>query len=177
MNKIVIFVNTFLTLCLFSNNSYAKGIPIKLLEYQKVDGLEEKLRDIDFLSGLSSDLNTSRIFLSVSLYKDIGGGELGTNLTSVILSGSSMGLIPIVESKTVTLQFQLNVHGEWYTEYIFSKPFNDVKNFWSIDTSVVTSTVADWVLSKTDELKKQIDHDPKIKALSNSYYLYFDEEL
>lgn len=166
-------------LSLLSSSVFAKdsAIPVYLINLiPKAEGLEGRLKKVDWLRNLSKDNKGSSVILAVSLVKKPTSGGTAAGVTSAVLAGGTLGLIPVVSNEDIYVKYEVLVQRFVVAEYIFSSNFSKTQNMWTIDFSkAVEGPALDWLLSTVSELEIKMRRDKVIQNLKKEYKLYFGD--
>lgn len=99
------------------------------------------------------------------------GGQAAGLLTA-ILSGSTLGLIPIVSSERMVLRYEVLLHGKSVATYQFERKAAKASNLWTMDAGLDKASLA-WVKETAGEVATKAARDPALRALQQEIAYYF----
>ena len=138
--------------------------------------LYQKLKDIPKFDKLNEENYGSPILLTVYYNVEKTAGGQAAAMTSAILSGSTLGLIPIVTNNDLVITYAIKVHGTVVSEFEFRKNLTQATNIWvNQRQGVLNNEAMEWVLSTTKEFVEKLSNDSKFGALVSEYDFYFGQ--
>ena len=165
-----------LAILIFSSISNAQPLPIYLNTSSLDDSLLEKIQSLPFFSEMSNTIFGSPYYFSVRIGNNSTTGGTAAELTSIMLSGSTLGILPVVSNSDITVTYQLWVNRRGYVEYSYTENFSDIDSFWALDSqSGLEPNVLEWALTTVDDLAQKLEEDPKVIALIAKHEKYFAE--
>ncbi|CAM4254036.1 hypothetical protein [Pseudoalteromonas byunsanensis] len=139
------------------------------------DFLMDELKAYPMFADISAELPGSPIKVVAYLEQDTTSGGAAAEATSILLSASTLGILPVVSNKDLKLSYRILVNGQLLTEYSFIKNVTESDNIWlaqydrKLDKDIVT-----WVKSTIPEVVSKLSNDAKVKALLDEYNFYFE---
>lgn len=130
-------------------------------------------------SKLDKELVGSPITLRVthSVRPTSGGQAVG--FLSAIISGSSLGLIPMVTNEQFVLRYEILLQGKPVSIYSFERTSTRAINMWSTDTSVEQMLGKDgmeWLKSTINEFIAKSANDPELLKIQSEIDFYFNKK-
>jgi len=139
------------------------------------DEIYDVLKASALFSALDKEKPGSPIGVRVShIYRRTAGGT-ASGLMSAILTGGSLGLIPAVTNRDLSITYELVVNGSVVTRYSYQKNLTRVFSIYSTDrTHGLGDDGLAWVTGTAREFAAAAAHDPKVAALEAEYHYYYD---
>lgn len=100
------------------------------------------------------------------------GGQAAGLLTA-ILSGSTLGLIPIVSSERMVLRYEVLLHGKPVVAYQFERKATKASNLWTMDVAGMDKASLAWVKETAGEVATKAAQDPALRAVQQEIAFYF----
>ncbi len=130
-------------------------------------------------SKLDKELVGSPITLRVthSVRPTSGGQAVG--FLSAIISGTSLGLIPMVTNEQFVLRYEILLQGKSVSTYSFERTSTRAINMWSTDTSVEQMLGKDgmeWLKSTVNEFTAKSSNDPELLKIQSEIDFYFSKK-
>ena len=112
-----------------------------------------------------------RLIVSYKLQPTAGGTAAG--LTSAILAGGSLGILPVVTNNDLVVTYELRVHGQPVAKQEYRENFTQAQNMYSNPQGGLDKASMAWVVSTADRFVVDIASDSKVRALVDEYQFYF----
>lgn len=133
-----------------------------------------ELKKTPEFAGLDKELIGSPVALRITMSRQATNGGTAAGLTSAILAGGTLGLLPIVENKDLTITYEILVHGEPITSHSYTENFTDAINLYSMKGfNELPNNAMTWVKGTIPQFVSECSKDPKVTALSDEYRYYF----
>jgi hypothetical protein len=118
--------------------------------------------------------NPVRLVITHKFEPTAGGTAAG--LTSAILAGSSLGILPVVSNNDLVLTYEFRVHNEVIASFSYRENFTQAQNMYSNQGlySLDDKALA-WALTTTDSLISDMSSNQALQELSEEYHFYFTE--
>ncbi|QYK05025.1 hypothetical protein [Shewanella zhangzhouensis] len=135
--------------------------------------LFDKLKSSQQLGNIDKEnLGTPlRLVVSYKLQPTAGGTAAG--LTSAILAGSSLGILPVVTNNDLVLTYDFRVHGKSVSRIEYRENFTQAQNMYSNQLGGLDKDAMAWVLSTTDKFVADLVQNQEVKTLVEEYNFYF----
>lgn len=130
-------------------------------------------------SQLDKDLVGSPISLLVTHSVRPTAGGQAAGFMSAILSGSSLGLIPIVTNEQFVLRYEILLQGKPVSVYSFDRTSTRAINIWSEDTGIEKMLGKDgmeWLKSTINEFIAKSASDPELLKIQSEIDFYFTKK-
>lgn len=103
------------------------------------------------------------------------GGQAG-GMLSAFLAGSTLGLVPIVESNSLVVKYEVIVAGRTIAERSYQRKVTRAFNMWGAGKDGTYGLGKDgyaWLLGTAETFTADAADDPALRALSEEYAMYF----
>lgn len=162
--------------------SSSQGNPLPAMNfYSSVasDTIYDTIKANPRFSKLDKELVGSPITILVthSIRPTAGGQAAG--LLTAMLSGGSLGLIPIVTNEQFVLRYEILLHGKPVSVYSFERTNTRAINLWSQDTSaehVFGKDGMEWLKSTINEFIAKSANDPELLKIQDEIDFYFNKK-
>ncbi|WP_143870457.1 hypothetical protein [Catenovulum sediminis] len=152
----------------------AKLPEIRFISNLKDEDSFEPLKQQAILANLSQSAPGCPLSLVVSVETPSTSGGDAAAFTSIMLSASTLGVVPVVSNNDVIIRYQIKVNGETLSEYSYSNNFTDTDFFWAMDFGL-SDEAKQWVVSTTETFAQDLSTDEKLAELLNEYAYYFSD--
>ncbi|WP_417349557.1 hypothetical protein [Ferrimonas sp.] len=150
--------------------------PMMYLTSMNLDSLQETLQRTPEFAQLNGELIGSPLRLVVSHEFEMTAGGSAAGLTSAMLAGGSLGLLPVVTNNDLVITYDIRVHNQSVSKYQFRENFTEAKNIYADQgNTALAKEAATWVLSTVEPFLEQMNADPKVTQLLEEYQFYFSE--
>ncbi len=146
--------------------------PIVFLSEVSKDKLAERIRTNPMFSELDQDALGSPIILRMRYYQRGTAGGAAAGMTSAILSGSTLGLIPLVSNNDLIVVYEFNVHGIPVAAFEYSENFTDVQSLYNTDYGLKGEAL-EWAEGTVEQFMQDVADNPEVKAVIDEYQYYF----
>ena len=138
--------------------------------------LFEKIKATPKFENLNEENYGSPIILTVYYKVENTAEGQASAMTTAILSGSTLGLIPIVTNNDLVVTYAIKVHGTVISEIEFRKNITNTTNIWvNSGQGILNDEAMAWVISTTDDFVNQLSTDEDFKELVSEYSYYFGQ--
>lgn len=116
--------------------------------------------------------NPLKLIVTYNMEPTAGGEAAG--LTSAILAGGSLGLLPMVTNNDLVLTYEFRVHNEVVASVSYRENFTKAHNMYSNEGlySLDKDSLA-WAMTTKDKFIEDIQKVPELSHLINEYNYYF----
>lgn len=140
------------------------------------DELLQALKATAPLSRMDKELVGSplRLVVSHTMRPTAGGNAVG--FLSAILSGSTLGLLPVVSNDRLVVRYDVMLNGKSITSYSFERTATRAQNIWVAGHDgygELGKSGADWVKSTAAEVAAKLAVDPALLAVRDEVAFYF----
>lgn len=149
--------------------------PMQFFSSVSQEKMLEQLRGTPAFAELDKEALGSPIVLRVRYYKSATAGGSAASLSTIMLSGSTLGLIPVVSNDDLVLNYEVLVHGVPVASYEFTENFTDVDSFWNMDVNALEGPALEWAESTVSLFLEKIAVDAEFKLLIDEYRFYFTD--
>ncbi|TKB51502.1 hypothetical protein FCL40_02810 [Ferrimonas sediminicola] len=151
--------------------------PMMYLTSLNLDSLLESLKQKPEFARLNGELIGSPLRLVVSHEFEMTAGGSAAGLTSAMLAGGSLGLLPVVTNNDLVITYDIRVHNRSVSKYRFRENFTEAKNIYANQgNTALAKEAAAWVLTTVDPFLEQMNADPKVAELLEEYRFYFGDQ-
>ncbi|WP_372871249.1 hypothetical protein [Shewanella sp.] len=147
--------------------------PVLFISTFDGDALFDKLKATKSLAGIDKEnIGTPlRLVVSYKLQPTAGGTAAG--LTSALLAGSSLGILPVVTNNDLVLSYDFRVHGKTITRMEYRENFTQAQNMYSNPQGGLDKDAHAWILSTTEQFLKDLSANQEVATLVEEYNFYF----
>ena len=133
------------------------------------------LRSKPRYSALSKDLVGSPIALRVFQTFELTAGGTASALASAILTGSTLGILPMVTNQDLVITYELVVNGSVLSRYAYTTNLTRVDSIYAgTDTTYgLGSQGLTWAKGTVDRFVADTANDEKLAKLLAEYQFYF----
>jgi len=150
--------------------------PMYFLSTVAGDELFAALKADPALASLDKELVGSPLTLMVThTLRPTAGGQ-AAGLLSAVLSGSTLGLIPIVSNDRLVIKYEVLLNGKTVTSYSFERTATRAQNLWTAGNDGyggLGKAGMEWVKSTAAEVASKVAMDPAMLAVRNEIDFYF----
>jgi len=102
----------------------------------------------------------------------------GTQFSSMLLSASTLGIIPVVQNTEFKVHYELFVQGKLISTFKYQLDSTDVDNFWTAayKTHKVTPTEEQFIVDTLPQFLTELSQDEKAAATFKEYWTYFPKK-
>lgn len=177
MNPFIRCAAVLTMLCGTATAVRAEPLPINLFvlmpgDTAQVDAFEERLRKVPYLANAKDSLAGSNIMLTVSVAQVPTSSGAASSATTGLLAASTLGLIPTVENKDISVYYQLRANYITIASFEYTKNFTSVSNLWG-EFGKLPEDARQWVSSTVEQFGRDIQANPSAVALQAEYNTYF----
>jgi hypothetical protein len=134
--------------------------------------LYEIFKAIPAFAAMDKELAGSPLTLMVThTVRPTAGGQAAGFLTA-ILSGSTLGLIPMVSKERLVVRYEVLLNGKTITSYSFEHTDTRATNLWAPDTGLAKDEL-EWVKSTAAEVAAKLAQDPAMLEVQKEINFYF----
>lgn len=177
MNAISRLIAAAATAAAVALPALAEPLPIHLIvlmpgEQKQVDAFIERLRQVPYLRNAKADTIGSPAVMIVSVAQTPTAGGSAASTTTGLLAASTLGLLPTVENKNITVHYELR------SNYITVAAFDYADNFTSVSNlfggyGKLPDDAREWITGTLDQLTADLAAHPGATALQAEYDTYF----
>lgn len=141
------------------------------------DELFEALKAAPALSALDKELPGSPLTLLVTHTTRTTAGGQAAGLLSAVLSGSTLGLIPVVSNEQLVVRYEVMLNNKVIATYSYDRTATRAINIWAPgdDANGLGKAGVEWVKSTAKDVAGKLATDPALAALRNEIAFYFPE--
>lgn len=139
------------------------------------DELLSALKANPGLAGLDTELPGSALSLVVTHTIDTTAGGRATTFVSAILSGSSLGLLPVVNHDVLGIRYDVFLNRKVVASYKFERADTRAQILWTAGAAggALNKDGLDWVRSTATQAAAQLVRDPALLAIRDEMNFYF----
>ena len=149
---------------------------MKFISSVASDELLAALKAEPALSALDKDLPGSPLALIVThTLRPTAGGQVGGFL-SAVLSGSTLGLIPLVTNDRLVIRYEVLLNGKSVATYSFERTATRAQNLWSAGADGyggLGKAGMEWLKSTAPEVAAKLVADPALRSVRDEIEFYF----
>lgn len=157
-----------------SNNAQFKLPPLMYVSSVK-DDIFSLLAKKEIFSQLDKELYGSALRLVVTHTFAPTAGGTAAGLTSAMLAGGTLGLLPIVTNNDLVITYTIYAHGNKVASFSYSKNFTQAINIYT-DQGGATfdKPIMEWVTTTIDSFVVDAGKDQALRDLTEEYNFYFE---
>ncbi len=155
------------------NAKDAKTLPMHFFTTLPDEVPFESLKKLPLLSEIDKNLPGSPVVITVSLSQQNTTGGEAAGFASALLSGSTLGLIPIITNQDWTLRYDILVNKKKIASYSYTENFTETINIYAGIDSKLDKKTMDWIESTIPQLEESLQSDKALKELIEEYNFYF----
>jgi hypothetical protein len=138
------------------------------------DSLFEALKKESIFTQLDKELYGGPLRIIVTHTFTPTAGGTATGLTSAILSGSSLGIIPIVSNSDLVITYTLAAHGKTVATFSYSENFTQASNLYSNKGVYhLDKRSMSWVLTTVNKFVNEVQKNQEVRTITEEYNFYF----
>lgn len=150
--------------------------PMRFISSIAEDELLATLKSEPALAELDPNLAGSPLALIVThTLRPTSGGQ-AAGFVSAVLSGSTLGLIPIVSNERLVLKYEILLNGKSITSHSFERTATRAQNLWTAGNdgyNGLGKAGMEWALATAAEAAATLAADPKLRAVQEEIEFYF----
>ncbi|MGO4222488.1 hypothetical protein AB4Y64_11630 [Lysobacter sp. TAF61] len=150
--------------------------PMKFLSSLAGDEVFTVLKADPALSALDKELAGSPLSLIVTHTVRPTAGGTAAGLLSAVLSGSTLGIIPVVTNDRLVIRYEVLLNGKTVTTYSFERTATRAQNLWTMGTQGddgLGKAGLEWLKTTAVEVAAKLPHDPAMLAVRDEIDFYF----
>ena len=152
--------------------------PMKFIASVAEDELYQGVKSVPAFSQLDKDLVGSQIVVVVTHgFKPTAAGQ-ATGFLSALVSGSTLGLIPMVTNNSLVLTYEIRVNGDDIVRRDYERSFTRVQNIWANKddpTHGLGEEGLEWARTTSAQFAAEAAADPAVLELATEYRYYFGD--
>ncbi|TXH72269.1 MAG: hypothetical protein E6Q88_06675 [Lysobacteraceae bacterium] len=139
------------------------------------DELYALFKKVPAFSALDEDLVGSPLTLMVTHTNRPTAGGQAAGLLSAVLSGSTLGIIPVVSSERLVIKYEVMLNGKSITSHSFERTATRAINIWGGADAYegLGKAGMDWLKSTASEAAAKLAADSALIAVRNEIDYYF----
>ena len=150
--------------------------PMEFVSSVARDELLTALKTDPAFASLDKDLVGSPLTLMVThTLRPTAGGQ-AAGLLSAVLSGSTLGIIPIVSNERFVIKYEVLLNGKTVTSYSFERTATRAQNLWTAGNDGyggLGKAGMEWAKSTAAEAAAKVANDPALLAVRDEINFYF----
>ena len=152
--------------------------PMKFMASVAEDELYQGVKSVPAFSQLDKELVGSQIVVVVTHgFKPTAAGQ-ATGFLSALVSGSTLGLIPMVTNNSLVLTYEIRVNGDDIVRRDYERSFTRVQNIWANKddpTHGLGEEGLEWARTTSAQFAAEAAADPAVLELATEYRYYFGD--
>jgi len=171
------FLVTVFIFLLAADAAWSQPLPVDLVllmpgDKEQIAAFTERLRQIPFLANSKEDVKGSNLVFVVSVAQVPTSGGSAAATTTGLLAASTLGLIPTVENKDISVHYELRANHVTIAAFDYTQNFTSVSNLFTGYGKMHEDARA-WVLQTLESLDSDIKSSQKMTAIQAEYDAYF----
>ena len=149
--------------------------PMNFISSVSHDKLLEEIRKVSEFEDLDQDALGSPIVLRVRHFTRMTAGGSAAGIGSAVLSGSTLGIIPIVTNNDLVVKYEFTVHGTPIASFEYEENFTEVESLYDMNTELEGDMLA-WAEGTVTQFIQDVEGNAEIQAVFDEYRYYFGED-
>lgn len=152
--------------------------PMKFIASVAEDELYQGVKSVPAFSQLDKDLVGSQIVVVVTHGFEPTAAGQATGFLSALVSGSTLGLIPLVTNNNLVLTYEIRVNGDDIVRRDYERSFTRVQNIWANKddpTHGLGEEGLEWARTTSAQFAAEAAADPAVLELATEYRYYFGD--
>lgn len=138
------------------------------------DELFDIVKAKPMLAQVDKEIYGSPLSINITYTFAPTNGGVATGLTSAVLAGGTLGLLPIVSNSDLVVTYTLAAHGKELCRFSYTKNFTQATNIYSNKSiNRLDKPMMDWVETTVDSFTQDLSKDQNIRTLTDEYNFYF----
>ncbi|UNK51015.1 hypothetical protein MNR01_08490 [Lysobacter sp. S4-A87] len=150
--------------------------PMKFLSSLAGDDVFTVLKAEPALSALDKELAGSPLSLIVTHTVRPTAGGTAAGLLSAVLSGSTLGIIPVVTNDRLVIRYEVLLNGKTVTSFTFERTATRAQNLWTMGTAGddgLGKAGLEWLKTTAVDVAAKLPRDPAMLAVRDEIDFYF----
>ncbi len=136
----------------------------------------EELKKHRIFSTMEQKQVGSPMFLSVTHTFTPTQGGTAVALTSAILAGSTLGILPVVSNSDLVVTYRLYMHGRIVASQRYSKNFTQASNMYASNGLYdLDKDMKAWVVTTAPQFIEFFQNHKEVRKISDEYRYFFPE--
>lgn len=162
------------TLATEYQHSGKKYPPILFVTNIENDTFENKLKSYDAFADVSTE--AVGLPIGIRVLKGHRTKQDGSQISTVLLSASTLGLIPIVSNTEFKVHYEVWVQGKLINTFKYQLDSTDVNNIWVANYGRETKPSEEqFIIDTLPQFFTELKKDEEAQAVFDEYWLYFEE--
>jgi hypothetical protein len=149
--------------------------PMVFISSVSEEKLLEAIREVPEFAKIDDEALGSPIVLQVRHFTRMTAGGSAAGFGSAVLSGGTLGIIPIVTNNDLVVKYEFTVHGTPIASFEYEENFTEVESLYDMNTELEGEMLA-WAEATVDQFIKDINGNADIQAVFDEYRYYFGQE-
>lgn len=137
----------------------------------ELDDFEQDLIDSNQFNSISQKAYGAPIALRI--IRGVRERENGLSVSSLFVSASSLGIIPVVTNKESRIQYELYVQGELIAKFNYEKTTTEVESGWVDKPRVIPEWEKQFIKQSIALFLRDLDQHEQAQAIFQEYWQYF----
>ena len=147
--------------------------PIQFFSSISRDKMLERLKEDEKFANIDNDALGSPVVLQVRHATRMTAGGSASLMTSALLSGSTLGLIPVVSNDDLIVTYEVLVHGIPIASFEYIENFTDADSLYDSNINELEGAALEWAEATIETFLQDVENDPKLRDLIDEYRYYF----
>ena len=147
--------------------------PMRFYSSFSKDTMLEKLRTAQQFENLDNEATGSAIVIQVRHQTRMTAGGSAAALSSAVLAGSTLGLLPVVSNDDLVISYDVLVHGDKIATFEYVENFTEVDSMYDTNFNTLDGPVLEWAESTVEMFLADLQEDGKVNELVEEYRYYF----
>lgn len=149
--------------------------PMIFISSVSEEKLLEEIRKLPEFAEIDEEALGSPIVLRVRHFTRMTAGGSAAGWSSALLSGSTLGIIPIVTNNDLVVKYEFTVHGTPIASFEYVENFTEVESLYDINDELEGDMLV-WAEGTVNQFIQDVNGNAEIQAVLDEYRYYFGDE-
>ena len=147
--------------------------PMQFFSSFSKDKLLEELRNTQQFTNLDNEALGSAIVIRVRHHTRMTVGGSAAAMSSALLAGSTLGLLPVVSNDDLIISYDVLVHGDRIATFEYIENFTEADSMYSSNINELDGPALEWAESTVPLFLSDLEENEVIQDLIEEYRYYF----
>ena len=147
--------------------------PMQFYSSFSKDKLLEQLRETQQFANLDNEALGSAIVIRVRHQTRMTAGGSAAALSSAVLAGSTLGLLPVVSNDDLIISYDVLVHGDKIATFEYIENFTDADSMYDTNINELEGPALEWAEGTVSMFLSEVGENELIQDLIEEYRYYF----
>lgn len=149
--------------------------PMVFVSSVSEEKLLEKIREVPEFTDMDKDALGSPIVLRIRHFTRMTAGGSAAGWSSAVLSGGTLGIIPLVTNNDLVVKYEFTVHGTPIASFEYVENFTEVESLYDLNTELEGDMLV-WAEGTVNQFLEDVSGNADIEAVFDEYRYYFGDD-